>query len=112
MFYFLPIATAFAEEAAAAGAEQPPGILGMLPLVFLFAIFYFLLIRPQQKKAKQHKEMLSKIEKGDNIITNGGLHGRVTGVNNDAITVEISDNVRVKVSTNAVAHRVTKEESK
>jgi preprotein translocase subunit YajC len=80
----------------------------MAPLVLLFVVFYFLLIRPQQKKAKMHKEMLSKVEKGDTAITNGGLYGRVTSVAEDTITLEVADNVRVKVARNAIASRSAK----
>ncbi|MBI5562868.1 MAG: preprotein translocase subunit YajC [Deltaproteobacteria bacterium] len=79
----------------------------MAPLVLMFVIFYFLLIRPQQKKAKEHKEMLSQIQKGDAVITSSGIHGKVTAVADDAITVEIADNVRVKFSKDAVAVRKT-----
>ncbi|TAN63474.1 preprotein translocase subunit YajC [bacterium] len=79
--------------------------MGMAPLILLFVIFYFLLIRPQQKKAKEHKEMLSKVSSGDNVVTNGGIHGKVTGVAEDSITVEIAPNVRVKVAKDAIAVR-------
>ena len=56
------------------------GLMGLLPLVLMFAIFYFLLIRPQQKKAKQHKEMLGNLKRGDSIITTGGIYGRIVEV--------------------------------
>jgi preprotein translocase subunit YajC len=64
-----------------------------------------LLIRPQQKKEKDHKAMLSQVEKGDAIVTTGGLHGKVTGIADDVLTVEISPNVRVKLSRAAIASR-------
>jgi preprotein translocase subunit YajC len=69
----------------------------------MFAIFYFLLIRPQQKKAKQHKAMLAAVKKGDKVITSGGLHGEITGMTDDAVTMEIAPKVRVKVSRGAIA---------
>lgn len=101
---FFPVSTAYAADAAApAGAMGT--IMGMAPLILLFVIFYFLLIRPQQKKAKEHKEMLSKVSSGDNVVTNGGIHGKVTGVAEDSITVEIAPNVRVKVAKDAIAVR-------
>jgi preprotein translocase subunit YajC len=81
------------------------GIMNIAPLVILFVIFYFLLIRPQQKKAKEHKQMLSEVAKGDSIVTNGGLYGRVTTVSEDTLTVEVADNVRVKIARNAIAMR-------
>jgi preprotein translocase subunit YajC len=82
--------------------------MSMAPLVLLFVVFYFLLIRPQQKKAKDHKAMLSKIEEGDNAITNGGLHGRVISVAEDTLTLEIANNVRVKIARQAIATRTPK----
>lgn len=104
MINFLPVALAFAEDAPAA-APGASGLMSIAPLIILFVIFYFLLIRPQQKRAKEHKQMLSAIQKGDNVITAGGLHGRVTSVNEDSITVEIADNVKVKISKDAVTGR-------
>lgn len=77
----------------------------MAPLIILFVIFYFLLIRPQQKRAKEHKEMLSKVAKGDNVITTGGIHGRVTSVNEDTLTVEIAENTRIKISKDSITAR-------
>ncbi|MBI5468615.1 MAG: preprotein translocase subunit YajC [Deltaproteobacteria bacterium] len=79
--------------------------MSMAPLIILFVIFYFLLIRPQQKRAKEHKEMLSKVAKGDNIITTGGIHGRVTSVNEDTLTVEIAENTKVKISKDSITAR-------
>lgn len=83
------------------------GILGS-PIFFLVAmllLMWALLIRPQQRKEKEHKAMLSQVEKGDAIVTTGGLHGRVTGVADDVLTVEIAANVRVKLSRAAIASR-------
>ncbi|MBI5644376.1 MAG: preprotein translocase subunit YajC [Deltaproteobacteria bacterium] len=79
--------------------------MSIAPLVLLFVIFYFLLIRPQQKKAKEHKQMLSEVQKGDSVVTNGGLYGRVISVQEDTITIEIAENVRVKIAREAVAIR-------
>ncbi|MEE8575022.1 MAG: preprotein translocase subunit YajC [Thermodesulfobacteriota bacterium] len=104
MLYFFPVAVAYAAPAA---AGKPSAFASMAPLVLLFVVFYFLLIRPQQKKAKESKEMLSKVEKGDNVITTGGIYGIVTKVTDDTLTVEIADNVRVKLSKNAISARKT-----
>jgi len=86
------------------GAGGAGNSLGaFVPLILMFAIFYFLLIRPQQKKAKQHKELLSSIKKGDRVISAGGLHGVVTGLTDDVVTMEIAPKIRVKVSRGSVA---------
>lgn len=86
------------------GAEgQGSGFGAFIPLILMFAIFYFLLIRPQQKKAKQHRELVSTLKKGDRIISSGGLHGTVTGLTDDVVTVEIAPKVRVKISRGSVS---------
>ncbi len=83
------------------------GILGS-PIFFLVAmllLMWALLIRPQQRKEKEHKAMLAQVEKGDAIVTTGGLHGKVTGIADDVLTVEIAPNVKVKLSRAAIATR-------
>ena len=82
-----------------------------VPLILMFAIFYFLLIRPQQKKAKQHKSMLASIKKGDRVVTSGGLHGVITGITDDVVTMEIAPKVRVKVSRGSIAGVARRDES-
>jgi preprotein translocase subunit YajC len=79
------------------------GFGAFVPLILMFAIFYFLLIRPQQKKAKAHKQLLSSIKKGDRVISSGGLHGVVTGLADDVVTMEIAPKVRVKVSRGSIS---------
>ena len=69
----------------------------------MFAIFYFLLIRPQQKKAKLHRELLGALKVGDKVVTNGGLHGKITGIKETVVTVEIAPKIRVKVSRGSIA---------
>ena len=69
----------------------------------MFVIFYFLLIRPQQKRTKEHRQMISNLKKGDRIVTSGGIHGRITGMDESTLTVEIADKVRVKVARGNVA---------
>ncbi|MDH3214317.1 MAG: preprotein translocase subunit YajC [Myxococcales bacterium] len=86
-----------------AGPPSDPSPFGMLfPIAAIFAIFYFLLIRPQQKRQRQQEAMIKSVEKGDSIVTTGGLHGKVTGVTDDVLTVEIAavkgDRVRVKIA--------------
>lgn len=86
------------------GAQGPAGQLGaFLPLILMFAIFYFLLIRPQQKKAKLHKEMLANLQKGDRVLTGGGLYGRITGLDGDELTVELAEGFSVKVDRGYIA---------
>ena len=75
-----------------------------LPLILIFAVFYFLLIRPQQRKVKQHKEMLSNLKRGDKIITSGGIIGTINKVaDNRELTVEVSENVEIKIAPGMVA---------
>jgi preprotein translocase subunit YajC len=75
----------------------------MVPLILMFAIFYFLLIRPQQKKQKAHRQLLGDLKKGDRVITSGGLYGRITGLTDTVVTLEISEKVRVKVGRGNIA---------
>ena len=93
-------------QGGAAGGQGAGGFSGFIPLILMFVIFYFLLIRPQQKKTKEHREMISRLKKGDRIITSGGLHGRITGVSDTTATVEIADKVRVKISRGNVSQVV------
>jgi len=78
------------------------GIAGMAPFVLLIVVFYFLLIRPQQKTAKKHKALLAALSQGDRVVTRGGIHGRVQNVQDDIITVEIANNVSVKLERGAI----------
>lgn len=94
------VSLAYAEGGAAAPAGG--GIKGFLPLILIFGVFYFLLIRPQQKKAKEHQAFLGSLKKGDLVVTNGGIHGKITGLTDAVVTVEIADNVRIKVSRSHV----------
>ena len=112
MFHLATIATAMAGGAAAPGGEggaQGSGgigslLAGPLPmLIIMFAIFYFLLIRPQQKKAKLHKEMLSSLKVGDAVLTGGGMYGKITEINQDVLTVELAEGLQVKVNRGYVS---------
>ena len=87
------------------------GLAGLIPLILVFVIFYFLLIRPQQKKAKQHKEMVAAIQRGDKILSAGGVRGKVIRVINDNdIEVEISNGVNV-VMVKSTISEVVKEQA-
>jgi preprotein translocase subunit YajC len=94
---------AYALGTGGGSSGQGGGFGALVPLVLMFAIFYFLLIRPQQKKQKQHRQMLSSIKKGDRVITSGGLYGRITGLTDTVVTLEISEKVRVKVGRGNIA---------
>ena len=103
---------AYAMGGGGAGAEggQSAGFGAFVPLIIMFAIFYFLLIRPQQKKTKQHKELLGGLKKGDRVVSSGGLHGMVTGLTEDVVTMEIAPKVRVKVSRGSISGFIAKGE--
>lgn len=101
-----------ADGAAGAGAGLAGGLGGMtqfLPLVLIFVVFYFLLIRPQQKQAKQHQAFLNDLKKGNKVLTKGGLHGVINGIADNIISLEIAKDVVVKVSRDAIAGSLTKE---
>jgi preprotein translocase subunit YajC len=101
----LVISPAFAQAAGQPG----PSIWStlMFPVV-LIAVMYFLMIRPQMKRAKEHKEMLGKLGKGDEVITSGGVAGTVIDIGDSFVTVEIADNVRVRVQKAAIANVLPK----
>jgi len=82
----------------------------LIMMVVIFTIFYFLLIRPQQKKQKETRKMLDELKHGDMIVTTGGLHGKITGLTDNVITLEISDKVRVKISKNHIENVFQKAE--
>lgn len=77
---------------------------GLLPIILLFVVFYFLLIRPQQKQQKQRQEMLSQLQKGDRVVTIGGIHGVIKEIQEDMLTLRIADNVNVKISRQGIDH--------
>ncbi len=95
----------FINDAMAQGAgAQTGGTLELiLPLLLMFGIFYFLLIRPQQKKAKEHKNMVEALKKGDEIITNGGILAKITKVEESFLTCKVAENVEIKVQSHAVS---------
>lgn len=101
-------AVAFAADEASPAAGPMGQFLSFAPLVILFVIFYFLLIRPQQKKAKEQREMVAALEKGDAVVTSGGIHGTITGVAEDTATIEIAENVRIKVGKEHIVSKKKK----
>ena len=97
------MSVAYAMGANPAGGQGGSQYMSIVMLVAIVGIFYFLMIRPQQKRAKDHKNFLESLKKGDKIITSGGLYGTITGITDDAITIEIAEKVRVKVEKGTVA---------
>lgn len=92
------IASAHAQDAVTQG-----GLMSFLPLIVIFIIFYFLLIRPQMKRAKEHRKLVEELSTGAEVVTNGGLLGRITKVDDSFVTVEFADNVQIKVQKHAIA---------
>ena len=103
----LIVSDAHAADPTPAGGAAG-GLMSFLPLVIIFVIFYFLLISPQSKRAKEHREMVAKLAKGDEVVAGGGILGRVTDVSESYITVEIADGVAIKVQRHAVAQVLPK----
>ncbi|KJV09318.1 preprotein translocase subunit YajC [Elstera litoralis] len=103
------ISPAFAQDAAAASGGINAMLVQFGPLILIFIVFYFLLIRPQQKKAKAHREMLSNVRRGDRIVTSGGIIGTVTKADGDAeLQIEIAEGVRIRVLRGAVSDVLAK----
>jgi len=94
--------------AQAAGASQPSALVQLLPLVLIFVVFYFLLIRPQQKKAKEHRAMIDAIEKGNEVVTSGGIVGRVSKLNDQFVTIEVAQGVEITLQRQAVSQLLPK----
>lgn len=80
--------------------------MSLLPLVLLFVVFYFLLIRPQQKRAKQQRSFMESLKKGDSVVTSGGLYGKITGITDNTVTLEVAEKVRVKVLKSSIVDYV------
>jgi len=88
---------------AQGGGSQSDSLIGFLPLIVIFVLFYFLLIRPQNKKQKEHKQMVDTIGTDDEIVTGGGMLGKITEIGESFVTVEIANNVSVKVQKHTIA---------
>jgi preprotein translocase subunit YajC len=98
----------FISNAYAQDAATQSSLMSFLPLVVIFAVFYFMLIRPQMKRAKEHKQLVSQLSKGDEVITNGGLLGKITDVSDSFVTLELADNLQIKLQRSAVANVMPK----
>lgn len=106
-FFSYLVGEAYAMGPAPQGGAQPGGVEQMLtnfaPLIIIFAIFYFLMIRPQKKKAQEYKKMLDALKPGDKIMTAGGIYGVIEKVGNNTVTVKIAANTSIKLSKNSVS---------
>ena len=104
------ISSAFAQTApaAAAGGDMQSSLMGMLPLVLMFVVLYFVMIRPQMKKAKEHKAMVESLAKGDEVATAGGVLGKVTKVGDSFIGLEVANGVEVQLQRSAVVQVLPK----
>lgn len=95
--------------AQAAGAADPTGgLMGLLPLILMFVVLWFLMIRPQMKRAKEHKALVAALAKGDEVLTQGGVAGRVTQVGDSFVHVEIADNVVILIKKESVGNVLPK----
>ncbi len=95
------ISNAYAQTAAAAGPMG--GLMEFLPIILMFGVLYFLMIRPQMKKAKEHKALIAALSKGDEVVTQGGIAGRVSKVGDDFLSVEVADKVEIQLQKSAVS---------
>ena len=98
------ISDAWAQEGLGGGS----GLIGILPMVLIFVVFYFLLIRPQQKRAKEHRNMVASLEKGNEVVTNGGVLGKITEVGDSFVTLQIALEISVKVQRSAISQMMPK----
>lgn len=102
----LPAGSAPVAAPAAAAPVQPqaPGIMGgIVPILAMFAIIYFLMLRPQQKKMKEQQQMISALQHGDDVITSAGILGKIAGITEKVVTLDVGDNVRIKILKSQVA---------
>jgi preprotein translocase subunit YajC len=99
--------------AQAASSGGPGGAMGQfVPLIAIFAIFYFLVLRPQSKKAKDHQKMLGELKKGDEVVTQGGIIGKISGITDAELTLQVQEGVRLRVTRASVQGRYAKPEPK
>jgi preprotein translocase subunit YajC len=96
------ISSAYAQQAAAAATDPMGGVMQLLPIILMFVVLYFLMVRPQMKKAKEHKALVDALAKGDEVVTQGGLAGRVAKVGDSYVALEIAPGVEVQVQKPAI----------
>ncbi len=96
---------------AAPGAGGPGPIVTILPFILIFVIMYFMVIRPQQKKAKEHQDLLSKLKRNDEVMTSGGIYGKVVDLKETVVTLEVAPNVRIRVHRPQISAVLTAEKA-
>lgn len=101
----------FAYAQAAPGAAGPGPLVTILPFVLIFIIMYFMVIRPQQKKAREHQEMLGKLKRNDEVMTSGGIYGKVVDLKETVVTLEVAPNVRIRVHRPQISAVLTPEKA-
>lgn len=94
---------AVAQNPQAAGVPQQSPIMGFLPIILIFVIFYFLLIRPQKKTQQEHEKMLTGLQKNDDVVTSGGIHGTIVNIQDDLVTLRVDENARIKIQKGSIA---------
>jgi preprotein translocase subunit YajC len=97
---------AYAMGSLPGGGGGASGLGSFLPLILMFVVFYFLLIWPQQKKSKAHRQVLASLQKGDSVVTASGIYGSITGITDTVVTLEIAEKVRIKLARNSIAGKV------
>ena len=97
-----PLFTALLQAAPGGGQSGSSPLLGLAPYIVIIGVFYFLMIRPQARKAKLHQQMLGQLKKGDDVVTTGGLIGKISGIKDDEITLQVQEGVRVRILRSAV----------
>lgn len=101
--FSLLLAPALHAQGTAAGAQQPPGWVQFVPIIFMVVVFYFLVMRPQARKAKDHQGFLQNLKRGDEVVTDFGVLGEIKALTDKVITLEISDGVEIKVMKHRIA---------
>lgn len=97
------VSSAWAQAQGGGANSQGPGFSMFIPMILIFVIFYFLMIRPQQKQQKERKKLISEIQKGDQIVMTSGIYAKVVGVADKILTLEIADNVKIKADREGIA---------
>ncbi len=105
---FISSAIAQTAPAAAAGGDMQSSLMSMLPLVLMFVVLYFVMIRPQMKKQKEHRAMIDALAKGDEVVTSGGMLGKVTKLSETQMSLEVANNVEIQVQRSAVVQVLPK----
>lgn len=96
------ISNAYAQAATGAASDPTGGLMGLIPIVLMFVVLWFLMIRPQMKKAKEHTKLVNELQKGDEVVTQGGIAGRIAKVGENYLAIEIAEGVTVQVQKSAV----------